>query len=134
MDLYNKVTDNEEVYMDEISIFKLKYKDMIDSGVFKKAPIITPDFGDDENYDKVSDFINSYNEDLSVDKQNNIIEIYGFDNSIKLMRLWHKNALEMSEEEIVDYFDSTTIKGIRRDILKIILHDVIGVGIEWKYN
>jgi len=50
------------------------------------------------------------------------------------MRLWHKNALEMSEEEIVDYFDSTTIKGIRRDILKIILHDVIGVGIEWKYN
>lgn len=131
--LYNKVNDNE-LYIDEINIFKSLYKEMIDTKQFDKAPIVTPNFGDDENYDKVSDFINSYVEGLSNHKQDNIIEIYGIENSMKLMRLWHKNALEMPDEEVIEYFESTSIKGIKRDILIIILHDVVGAGIEWKYE
>jgi hypothetical protein len=130
--LYNKVM-NQTSLTDEISIFKVKYHEMINAKKFKKAPLKTP-----KKYTKDSDtfhsFVEDYVKNLSDESRESIIKKYGEDKAIELLHLWQNKALEMTEEEKEEYFACSTIFSIQSEIAILILKDEIGAHIDWKYE
>jgi|DEB0MinimDraft_4_1074332.scaffolds.fasta_scaffold54686_1 hypothetical protein len=127
-----KTATNALNEIDEIFIFKSKYNEMIETKQINKATFVTPMHP--ENSIEFDIFMACYVFDLSDDQRRAVINKYGEVKAINLLSLWQKNLLKMSKEEIHDYFESTTVKGIESDIVRLIFNDAIGAHVEWMHS
>lgn len=112
----------------EISIFKLKYNQMVLDNKLNR-----PGFGDSDDAEPLDDFIFGYVVDLTDDQRNSIINTYGVLNAMDLLYTWYHRCTEKSDDEIKSEMETSSIDFIVGVTITVILYDAIGAHMEWKY-
>lgn len=114
----------------EISIFKAKYEDMINKNEFKRASSVIS--LDDKDAIAFFTFVHDYAYRLSDDRRSNIIEAYGDKQASDLLRLHLKNAEDLTDQDLVGYYQEMSKTDIECDTVSLILKDSINAHTDWK--